>query len=103
LRNGEQEALITFIADTASIHTVATSTTHGLAETRNSYQLINDDRYIHAEYADNLHTDVERLYGPLNSLNISLSDVPETVLTEQTQHGSGYHSRIIKQLYTTTK
>jgi len=93
--------ILTCIADTESSDTTAVSATHRLSRTRNSDQFVEDNRYFHTVYADELHRDVESPYGFINSLDVGLSDAPVAGLDEVTQHSCSNETWSISELYKT--
>ena len=62
---------------------------------------VQDDRYFYAENTDDLHSDVERPYRLLDSLNIDLCNAPDTGLNVTAQDSSSYQIRSVQQLHTT--
>ena len=95
--------MITCFAETERVGADAKSTTHGLTEAGNIKYSVQDDRYFHTVYADNLDIDVKRSNGHINTLVVGLCNAPDTGLQEITQHRSGHKSRLISQLYKTNR
>jgi len=62
---------------------------------------LQNHRYFHSVYGDNLDPDVERLYGLLDSLDVGLSNVPDTGLNKLTQYCCSHQVTGVSQLYNT--
>ena len=76
--NTIQTKMTTCFTETLRVGADATSTTHGLTKTGNKKDLVQDERYLHTVYADNLDIDVKRSNGHIDSLKVALCNAPDT-------------------------